>query len=327
MRRVWLALLIGVVCVSRPAWAHPLAPSLLQVAEDAAGLTFVRWKRPLTVPDALQPVLPASCTALGPAVTRTDTVARIAEMTLSCPAGIVGEQFVIDGLRDSRTDVLLRFALRDGRVLHHVLRPGAGGFRVPERPGRFEVSLSYLQLGLEHIGGGFDHLLFLLGLLALAPGGRALAGMVTAFTVGHGLTLSIAAVGGVPLPAAAIEVLIALTIVVLAYELTRGTAPEVTLLGRHPAALTFGFGLLHGLGFAGALREAGLPTGEVVLALIGFNAGIEAGQLAFVLASVLLHSLVRARWPVRGWGRVGLAYVVGSVAACLVLERAAVWIG
>jgi hypothetical protein len=316
-------LLACVGCGGAVAWGHPLAPSLLEVREEAPARALVSWKRPLTATDALQPVLPAACTALGPPSVRADEVARTVEVAIECPNTLVGEQIGIAGLAGSRADVLLRIALLDGRVIHHVLRPGSATFRVPERPGALAISSAHARLGLEHIAAGTDHLLFLLGLLVLAPDWRRLAGMVTAFTAGHALTLSLAAVGRAPLPTASIEVLIALTILILAYELT-GPGTGATLLRRHPAVLTFGFGLLHGLGFAGALREAGLPEGEVVLALLGFNGGIEAGQLAFVLGLAVLRRLTVARRA--GWraGRVGLAYAIGSVAACLVLERAVV---
>src|SRR6185295_17321827 len=122
------------------------------------------------------------------------------------------------------------------------------------------------------------HLLFVFGLVLLAGGGRRLLGTVTAFTLGHSVTLSLAALGLIEVPARVIEVAIAATVFALAVELAR-SAPGDTLMRRHPALMAGLFGLLHGLGFAAALREAGLPQGEIPLALASFNVGIELGQL------------------------------------------------
>lgn len=286
------------------------------------------WKRPLGAPDpSLEPMLPQSCAPDGPATLRIDDTARLVTIAMHCPAGLVGTRLGVSGFSGRSADVVLRVALRDGRVVHRVLRPGEPTYLVPVRPSALDTVTSYLGLGLEHIATGFDHLLFLLGIVVFATGSRQLVGMVTAFTMGHAVTLSVAALGRITLPAAPIEMGIALTIVTLAYELTRESGMDTTLLQRRPASLTFGFGLLHGLGFAGALREVGLPDREVLLALCGFNGGIELGQLAFVLAITLLTSLLRGVVPQRRSERVALAYVIGSVAACLVIERAGLWFG
>ncbi len=330
MRRRLIALLpLAALVLGAPvAGAHPLTPSLLELREEPAARIVVSWKRPLTATDVLQPILPADCAPVASPVVRGDETARIVEVVVACREPLVGATVGVDGLAGSRADVLLRIVLRDGRVIHQVLRPAAPSFRVPEPLGALAISWSYVRLGAEHIAGGVDHLLFVLGLLVLAPSWRRLAGMITAFTTGHALTLSLAALGTTPLPAAPTEVLIALTILILADELVRAPRPDPpSLLQRHPAAITFGFGLLHGLGFAGALREAGLPPGEVVLALLGFNAGIESGQLAFVVVMIALARLTAMRWPTGRAGRTGVAYVLGTVAVCLVVERAAVMFG
>src|SRR5262249_26247286 len=168
----------------------------------------------------------------------------------------------------------------------------------------------YTRLGVEHILSGADHLLFVLGLVLLAPALGAVARTVTAFTVGHSVTLSLVVLGALTVPAGPAELLIALTVLVLAVELTRTHA---SLLGRRPWAMAAGFGLLHGLGFAGALRETGLPLGDIPLALFAFNLGIEAGQLAFVAALLLgARALARWRWPV--WSRLVPVYTMGSLA-------------
>jgi hydrogenase/urease accessory protein HupE len=302
--------------------AHPLAPAVLEMREDATGRVAVVWKAPLQAPDAgLRPLLPGGCELLAPPVARSEDAARVVETEMRCDRGLVGARIALDGLATSRAAVLLRLRLRDGRLVRHALRPGDDGFVVPARLGSLSVWWGYLRLGVTHILGGPDHLLFLLGLFALAPSRRRLAAMVTAFTAGHAVTLSYASLGGAVFPAAAVEAVIALTIVVLALELTRGARSAPSLLQRRPWALTAGFGLLHGLGFASALAEVGLPAGDVVTALLGFNCGVEAGQIAFVLAlAVAWRPLARllARWREH---RVALAYAIGSIAACLLIER------
>ncbi|MFK7985819.1 MAG: HupE/UreJ family protein [Sandaracinaceae bacterium] len=172
----------------------------------------------------------------------------------------------------------------------------------------------YLRLGAEHIAEGFDHLVFVLLLALLASHrprpARALVGAVTGFTVGHSVTLSLSALGAFSLPSAPVEACIALSIVLLSAEILRGGEPSWG--ARFPAALAAGFGLLHGLGFAGALREVGLPPGETPLALIGFNVGVELGQLAFVLVLALaarVHFRLSGALPEKG-----LAWLAGGLA-------------
>ncbi len=326
MRRVMVAvwLLAGGVAGVQAVLAHPLAPSVLDVREDGAGRARVSWKQPAAAPaDAVQPVLPAACRPVGEPSLHTDDVARVLDVMIACDGGLVGATFGIGGLAGSPANVLLRVALQDGRVVHHVFRPGDASFRVPERPRALEIVASYARLGVEHIAGGADHLLFLLGLVALAPTWRRLAGTVTAFTAGHAATLSAVTLGHVSLPSAPVEALIALSILLLACELARGPRGAPTLLQRRPWTLALAFGALHGLGFAGALSEVGLPEGEIALALAGFNGGVEAGQLAFVVGIAVTSRALRA--GVAGWQHrwLALAYAIGSIAACLLLERTA----
>lgn len=319
---VWV--LAGGVLGAQPVFAHPLAPSVLDVREDAADRARVSWRQPVAAPaNVVQPVLPAPCRPVGKPALRTDDVARVLDVTIACDGGLIGATFGVSGLAGSPANVLLRVALRDGRVVHHVFRPGDASFRVPERPHAIEIVASYLRLGVEHIAGGADHLLFLLGLVALAPTWRRLAGTVTAFTAGHAATLSAVTLGHVSLPSAPVEALIALTILVLAWELARGPQGAPTLLQRRPWTLTVACGALHGLGFAGALSEVGLPDREIPQALAGFNVGVEAGQLAFVVGIAVLSRPLAVR--LAGWRhrRLALAYAIGSIAACLLLERTA----
>jgi hypothetical protein len=192
------------------------------------------------------------------------------------------------------------------------------------------VFVSHARMGARHLAGGLDHLLFVAGLVALLGGGRRLLVAVTAFTAGHSVTLALATLGLVRAPAVLVEVAIALTLVWLAVELTRRTDGLGDRVGvaRRPFALPFAFGLLHGLGFASALGELGVPAREIPLALGGFNVGIEVGQLALVAGLLALAALARRFADVSSarslrWAALAPAYAIGSLGIYWCLDRVA----
>jgi len=184
------------------------------------------------------------------------------------------------------------------------------------------VVRSYTELGVEHILTGFDHLLFVLALVLLVGRGKMLLWTVTAFTLGHSVTLALAVLEWILLPQAPIEIAIAFSIYVLAIEIVRKQQGKATLVNRAPWVVAGLFGLLHGLGFAGALAEVGLPSHEIPLALFSFNVGIEVGQLLFVALVLVAWALLRAtpiRWPARIIDVP--AYAIGGLAVFWVFER------
>ena len=315
------ATILALCLVATAVRAHPLAPSLLELREAADGAITARWKTPSRrVPGSrLTPQLPDGCRIVGERVPETSALEVVTEWDVACDAGgLTGRRIAVDGIAASRADVLVRLELADGRRILRVLRPGDASFVVPERDAAASVLAGYGRLGIEHIATGFDHLCFVLGLVLLVGGGRRLLGTVTAFTLGHSVTLSLAVLGVVAFPVRAIEVLIAGSIFVLAVELASATPGW---LGRRAWTMAAGFGLLHGFGFAGALTEVGLPAGDIPLALLGFNAGIEVGQLAFVLAALALGRLAR---PVVAWAprlRLAPVYAIGSLAGFWMLGR------
>jgi hydrogenase/urease accessory protein HupE len=184
-----------------------------------------------------------------------------------------------------------------------------------------------VALGVAHILSGPDHLLFVFGLLLLVPSLRLLAETITAFTIGHSLTLSAAVLHVASVPSRPIEVLIALSVLVLAVELA-SPGDRSTWLRRRPWLMAGAFGLLHGFGFAGALTEAGLPAADVPLALASFNVGIECGQLMFV-AVVVAARVIVTRWApgVAARAMRPAVYAMGITAAFWSFERLAVWLG
>jgi hydrogenase/urease accessory protein HupE len=322
MRAVILAVLVVVLRSS--AGAHALSPALLAVQELGDARIAVAWKMSVfQAPGAtLTPVLPGDCLPeADPAETAgVDSVTE--RWTARCAAGLVGREIGVDGLAVGKTDALVHVTLADGRIVQGVLRGGEPRLRIPDRPRWLDVVQSYAKLGVEHILTGPDHLLFVFGLLLLVGGGRLLLRTITAFTVGHSVTLSLAALGLARVPSRPIEVGIAASVFLLSVELARDPAARRTLMRRAPWAMAGLFGLLHGLGFAGALAEVGLPAGEIPTALFAFNLGIELGQLAFVAAVLLaartLLGLASPRVAAARWLPV---YAMGSLSALWCIER------
>jgi hydrogenase/urease accessory protein HupE len=187
----------------------------------------------------------------------------------------------------------------------------------------FSVGAEYLLLGFDHILAGVDHLVFVLGLTLIVGGGWRLVKTITAFTVAHSITLALSTLGHVRVSHAPVEAAIALSIVFLARELLLMRRGQPGLTSRAPWLVAFAFGLLHGLGFAGALREIGLPQGDIPLALLAFNIGVEAGQLAFVAVVLALLAIGRriSSDTLPKWLGQVPAYAIGTVAAFWTLER------
>jgi hydrogenase/urease accessory protein HupE len=317
-------LFLGILAAA-PARAHQFAPALLEIQETSANEATVRWKQPAVRVQGsqLRPVLPVECEGLGDPEVRTEGTGIRASWKMRCPGGLTGKSVGVEGIAGSQADVLLRITLRDGRHLRHVLKAETPSFKIDADASQAGVFKDYATLGLGHILLGWDHLLFVLALVLLVGWGKSLAWTITAFTAGHSITLALAALGVVHVPQAPIEAAIALSIYILAVELTAAYRGKQTLTQRAPWAVAGGFGLLHGLGFAGALAEVGLPTAEIPLALLSFNVGIELGQLAFVGAVLLVAAGLRrvpVAWP--GWAQAVPAYGIGTMAAFWFLQRA-----
>ncbi len=306
-------LAVAFLAVTVAVEGHPLSPSLLSVELEADGSGRVEWRVPHAVAalTSLTPRLPASCSALAEPELITDDTFRIVRWQARCGVPLPGDAISVLGLAEVaghglENEVLVRFRSADGRLARTVLSARRPEFEIPVRATQAMVFRDYFRLGVAHLLGGLDHLVFLLGLLLLVLRSGTelslwrLTWTVTAFTAGHAISLSSATLGIVQVPASPVEIAIALSIVWLAAELAAEPEPENRLLCR-PWRLAVIFGLLHGFGFAGALAEVGLPADEVPAALFAFNCGLEAGQLAVVLlAIVLFERLARSlpsQWP------------------------------
>lgn len=313
-RALQLALLIAVAFAAvgaRPAHAHEFRAGVLSLDETEPGQFAVQWRPPFDGRRReimqIRPAFPEQCTLEPP--------------TLDCgPTGLVGP-IVLWGLERRPVDVVVRVRWRNGATRTAVLHGDDNQMQVPASPatasGTVQTLVAYLGLGVEHILLGWDHLLFVIGLVILVGFRRRLLWTITGFTIAHSITLASSVLGLFALPQAPVEAVIALSIMLLAVEIARD---EDSLTRRIPGAVAFGFGLVHGFGFSGALAEIGLPPDQVPLALVGFNLGVEIGQgLVIVTAFAAWRAAGSRLRPTHG--PMVAAYAMGSVSAFWAFSR------
>jgi hydrogenase/urease accessory protein HupE len=354
-----------VVLALSSASAHEVRPAFLELTERVPGEFDVLWKVPAMGGAPLageeipheQPVLkddsgatkamPCGCPAPTAAqlsrgvmpihpslpkdaetisLPRTERLfgAEVKRWTIRVPNGLEGWEVTAHGLSATMVDVLVRIAFADGRVVSRMLRPDAPSFIFTKETAG-PAAGGYFVLGVEHILFGIDHLLFVLALVLIVRGAGLLVKTITAFTIAHSITLGLATIGVVNMPSAPVEAIIALSIVFVASETLRRRRGERGLTERAPWLVAGAFGLLHGFGFAGALSDVGLPANDIPLALLFFNVGVEAGQLAFVVVALGVIALSR-RIRLPEWSQKLAPYAIGSLAMYWVIERtAAIW--
>ncbi|MEP5936779.1 MAG: HupE/UreJ family protein [Erythrobacter sp.] len=291
---LWLCVLTA--CWPTPSLADEVRPMALDLVEQTSGNWSLSWKQPVASGNAsiIIPTIPANCRKIAEPVIRRANAAYLGSLDLNCDGVLGGQTVSLPGLI-GRSDALLRVQPIDQPVQSLRLTSGNPSVEIIAEPDRWQVLRSYFVIGGEHILMGWDHLLFVIALVLLVGRGWAVVGAATAFTVSHSITLAASVLGFAGLPQAPVEALIALSIVFLAVELARDNFASWTR--RWPWIVAFGFGLLHGFGFAGALSEIGLPQGEVPAALLAFNLGVEAGQIAVILVVLLLRKLLQRFIP------------------------------
>jgi hypothetical protein len=322
----WAYLLAALLLLGAPASAHEVRPAYLELVQIAADGYEVLWKVPALGDRrlAIYVELPADAESSGEPRGTFTGGAYVERRVVRCPGGLGGRTIRIAGLEATRIDVLVRVVHASGAMQVVRLLPGAPSFVVATTPDALDVVRTYSVLGIEHILTGIDHLLFVLGLLLITRGGWRLVKTVTGFTVSHSLTLTAATLGWVNVPPPPVEAVIALSIVFVAAEIVHQRRGVEGVTARAPWVVAFGFGLMHGLGFAGGLSAAGLPPGHIPTALLCFSLGVETGHLLFVggvLALTALVRRVRYSWPV--WVELVPPYAIGTLAMFWVIERVA----
>jgi hydrogenase/urease accessory protein HupE len=325
-------LLVVVFSLLGPAFAvaHEARPGYLELTETGRDTYSFLWKRPSggEVELQLSPVIPKDCTLVTPDRQQLSPGAIIVRGTLTCPGGLAGKTIVIDGLEGTITDVLVRLHHSDGRLESYLLRPVSPSVTFGGVTTLTNRALSYVQLGIQHILLGADHLLFVLGLMLIVSDRWMLIKTISSFTVAHSITLAIATLGYASAPLPPLNAAIALSILFLGPEIVRSWRGETSFTIRHPWVVAFAFGLLHGFGFASGLTAMGLPKAEIPLALLLFNVGVELGQLSFVLLILLLERSFRVlevHWP-RIVQRLP-GYTVGTLGAYWFIQRAFILLG
>jgi hypothetical protein len=328
-----LTLLVALASLAPRALAHALLPAAVSLVEGLPAHYQVRFRRPARLARGLKLELPARC-SLAQLSTSYREDQAIDSAQLSCPGGLEHQPIGVTGLGRVNLDAIVHIQHRSGESARALLSPGRESFLVPSRTSIGRVLLQYGQLGAEHLIEGLDHLLFTTGLLMLGARLRVLL-LLSAFTLGHSVSLGLLALWDVSLPQGPVELAIALSLIGLALAVLgrarAQAAGERAVESRSswgPAGMCGAVGLLHGLGFAQGLRQLALPSHAALPALLGFNLGIEAAQLGLVcLLAPCVWLVTRRGASFLLRARLGAGYATGSLAAMWCIERAVAWLG
>jgi hydrogenase/urease accessory protein HupE len=328
MRSMFLGIVLAVFALLDGATAHEARPAYMQVTEVAPQRYEIVWRTPvlsgMRLPVALR--FPANTRNVTEPVLRELSDSLFERRIVETSGSLAGTRIEIVGLQATITDALVRVQMLDGTHSTTLVRPSKPWIEIATSRSSLEVATTYLMQGIEHILFGYDHLLFVLALILIVCSGRVLLITVTAFTVAHSITLSLATLGVVHVPGPPVEATIALSILLLACEIIRAGKGQASLTAQWPWLVAFSFGLLHGFGFASALTEIGLPQRDVPLALFAFNVGVETGQLIFiavVLGALRCVRLTKVPVAVERHARLITTYAIGIMAAYWFVERLA----
>jgi hydrogenase/urease accessory protein HupE len=324
MKRICV-LLLFIICLqsSLALKAHEIRPAFLQIVQVEQNSYEVYWKVPSmgdAVPN-IQPVFPVEFKMETLKLSKPIQNSVIYYYLITSDQSLEGKEIYIQGLNKTLIDVLVTVEYLNGEKATLLLQPDFDTRMIPGKTTAVSIIKTYTVLGIEHILLGIDHLLFVLALILITKGKWKILKTITAFTIAHSITLSLAALGYANFPGPPVEAVIALSIVFLALEILKNLQGEATLTSNKPWIVAFTFGLLHGFGFAGALTDIGLPQQDIPLALAFFNVGVEIGQIMFVVVAILLLELLNLKknWPV--FLKKIPAYAIGSVAAFWMIQR------
>jgi hydrogenase/urease accessory protein HupE len=323
---LFLATMFMALLSSTKSEAHEIRPALLNITETEPGWFEVMWKVPIFEGEVLEiaPIFPDGFKVIGMPSNNIlpGHIIQYFSVQYDSEDAIAGKEIVIEGLSSLQIDVLVQMVLIDGSRYSAILKPSAPIYIFPKIGSKSEVAYSYWMMGIIHILSGFDHLLFVLALLLIVQNKWKLFKTITAFTLAHSVTLALATLGLVNVPPGPTEAVIALSIVFLAGEIMNIHQGKYSITQQYPWIVAMFFGLFHGLGFAGALTNIGLPQAEIPIALLMFNLGVETGQILFLLAVLLVWALIKRlniKWPANAWKV--MPYAIGSLAAFWTITR------
>jgi hydrogenase/urease accessory protein HupE len=332
MARWPLVLVLALLAVGSDAFAHDARPAYLEIRQTTSERYDLLWRTPVLSGMRLPVVLKFPDGILDVVAPHTQELSdsMVERRVIEAPGSLAGRRIEFAGLQSTITDVLVRVQLADGETTTTLVRPPRPWVDIAASPGgSFAIAGAFVTHGIEHILGGYDHLLFVFALLLIVRNTRVLIWTITAFTLAHSITLALATLGVVHVPGPPVEAAIAFSILLLASEIVRMRRGESSLTTRWPWVIAFCFGLLHGFGFAGALSEIGLPRGDIPLALFAFNVGVELGQLAFIGAVLGTLSIAKRFANVNFIERhvtQAAPYAIGALAGFWFVERvAALW--
>jgi len=328
-----LMLVVALLAVAGDAFAHDARPAYLEISQTSPARYDLLWRTPvlsgmrlpvvLTLPEGVRNVTEPHTQELSDSL--------VERRVIEAPDSLAGKRIEFTGLQGTIADVLVRVQLANGDTTTTLVRPSQPWVEIPASPdGALAIAGAFVGHGIEHILGGYDHLLFVFALILIVGNTRALVWTITAFTLAHSITLALATLDVVHVPGPPVEAAIAFSILLLASEIVRTRRGESSLTARWPWVIAFCFGLLHGFGFAGALSEIGLPRGDIPLALFAFNVGVELGQLAFI--GTILGTLAIARrlgiprFAERHFAR-SAPYAIGAMAGFWFVGRVAAFWG
>ena len=303
--------------------AHEVRPAYLELRQTDGGMYAVLWKVPAVgeMRLSIHPRFPENCKPVGEVTSYRGGDSYAEHLNIACPGGLNGRTIAIDGLAATMTDVLVRIEFTDGTTWTQRLKPSVPAAMIPKTASRLQTAGVYLELGVEHILSGVDHLMFVLALIILTCGGWKLVKTVTAFTLSHSVTLTAATLGFVHVPQRPVEAVIALSIVFVATEIVKVRRGIKSITASAPWMVALSFGLIHGLGFAGGLGDAGLPE-HIPTALLFFSLGVESGHFLFIGVVLSLIALARrVRIPFPRWTELVPPYAIGGVAMFWVIQR------
>ena len=293
-------------------FSHEMNPARLLLEEQEDGSYKGNWMFPSNAAGLPAEIIFSDCDEEKRNLPKIEGKYLVSELSIACGGSIKGKEISLKGL--SRiTDALISVTFKDGTKFEGLATVNNSKIIVPE-----EVSIyptGYFWLGVEHLLSGIDHMLFVFGLLFIVSGTANLFKTITAFTIAHSITLGLSVLELIKMPQASTEAFIALTLIYLALEVSEKHKYEST-----PWVVAFGFGLLHGLGFAGALNDIGVNNDALLFSLLFFNIGIEVGQLLVLpLFGLIIWLLSRSLFnkTIHQYA----SYLIGGLGSFWLIER------